>query len=374
MSWPAGTRVGLRAWVLAAQPTRGQWASPRSSCSWWVSGSTWNVAWSMSKCSLVHWQSRSRMPPTPSSRQRRVGHGDVRRQRRHAAGDRPGVQVVDVDDPGHAARAGRGRRRGRGPCGAISSSTTAESLSRCSERGRISTAITSEAIGSARWKSVSQMTTPATTASTEPSRSANTSVAAPRRLRLPVSDRFRIASETALASQADEREPDHRPGLDGRRVDQPGDAGVRQVGADHQQHQGVEQRGQDLGAVPAERRARSGRSGGDVRRPEREHDRGGVGGHVAGVGEQRQRAGDPGADQLDHHHRRGDDQHQPQPRRSSARPAAWEWSWPMRSSASDAACQARRLPTQIRPCGSVQPDRSGPSGTMPDGLMSWCTT
>ena len=197
--------------------------------------------------------------------------------------------------------------------GAISRSTTAESRSSATERGRISSAISRLAIGSARSKPVAQMTSPATTTSTEPTRSAKTSVAAPRRLRLPLSDRRRMSSEQPLASIATPAKTTIGTGSTGLRVGQPGDAGVGEVGTDAQEHRGVEQGRQDLGAVPAEGRARSGRAGGDVRRSQREHDPGRVGGHVGGVGEQRQRAREPGTHQLGHQHRAGDDQHQQQP-------------------------------------------------------------
>ena len=130
-------------------------------------------------------------------------------------------------------------------------------LSSASARGRISTAITSDAIGSARVKPVAADDEPARTASSDPSRSARTSFTAPRRLRLPVSDRFRIASEMRVGDQPDQRERDHRPGVDVVGAASRRDAGVREVAADHQQHHGVHQRGEDLGAVQAERRARA---------------------------------------------------------------------------------------------------------------------
>ena len=63
----------------------------------------------------------------------------------------------------------------------------------------------------------------------------------------------------------------------------------------------------------AERRARTAGSRGDVRRPESEHDSGGVRGEMPGVGEQGQRRGEVRADQLDHQHHRGDAQHEMQP-------------------------------------------------------------
>ena len=77
----------------------------------------------------------------------------------------------------------------------------------------------------------------------------------------------------AIGEETDGGEGDHRPGIDGPRVAEPADAGVDQVAADAEQHQRVDEGGQDLGAVQAERRAWARRPGGDVRRPQREHDR-----------------------------------------------------------------------------------------------------
>ncbi len=54
-----------------------------------------------------------------------------------------------------------------------------------------------------------------------------------------------------------------------------------------------------ISALVAEGTPIGGRQGGDVGGRERDRDGGRVGEHVPGVGEQRQRAGDQGADDLD---------------------------------------------------------------------------
>ena len=86
------------------------------------------------------------------------------------------------------------------PFGAISSSTTVASRASANDRGRMSTAISSVAMESARVKPVVQMTMPATTASTDPNRSATTSLIAPRMLSEPRSARASTAIEMPLAT------------------------------------------------------------------------------------------------------------------------------------------------------------------------------
>ena len=205
-------------------------------------------------------QSWSRIAADAALLERLVGDGHVRGEAGHAAGDRPGVQVVDVDHAGHAGRGGRGRRRGRArrgdleqhrrpsPAAAAASAAGSSPRSPARRSGRPAAKPVrpdhdagrdrehrAEQVGEHLGRGAAQV---------EASRS---------------SDRFRIASETALATRPTSAKTDQRPGVDRRRVDQPGDAGVRQVAADPQQHQRVDQRGEDLGPVPAERRARAGR-------------------------------------------------------------------------------------------------------------------
>ncbi len=86
-----------------------------------------------------------------------------------------------------------------------------------------------------------------------------------------------------------------------------------QPAADPEQHDRVGEGGEDLGAVEAERTTRGGRQRRDVRRGQRHPDRGGIGHHMARVGHQREGAGDPGADDVDHDDGRGDHEHELQP-------------------------------------------------------------
>ena len=109
----------------------------------------------------------------------RVVDDHVRGQHRHAAGDGPGVQVVDVDhapQPGCARAPGPCRRRGCRPRAARRSA----SLSSLRVRGTISTAISSEATASARSPAGERITRPRRR-SPRPSRGRRPSPRAPRR-------------------------------------------------------------------------------------------------------------------------------------------------------------------------------------------------
>ena len=59
--------------------------------------------------------------------------------------------------------------------------------------------------------------------------------------------------ETTLADQADGSEDEHLRGVDLDRFEQAGHPGVREIAADPEQHDGVDQGGEDLGPVVAER-------------------------------------------------------------------------------------------------------------------------
>ena len=103
---------------------------------------------------------------------------------------------------------------------------------------------------------------------------------------------------------------------------------------EQEQRRAVDLRRQDLGAPEAEReRARRGPRG-EARRDEREPDRGGVGEHVRGVGEQRERAGQQARDDLDAHEAGDERQRDGQPaavgvaRTGRGVWPAWPWSWP----------------------------------------------
>jgi hypothetical protein len=73
---------------------------------------------------------------------------------------------------------------------------------------------------------------------------------------------------------------------------------VQDEAGDPEQEDGVGDGGQDLGAMEAVRPAGCGRPGGHPERRERHREAEDVGEHVAGVGEQRERAGEEAADHL----------------------------------------------------------------------------
>ena len=101
--------------------------------------------------------------------------------------------------------------------------------------------------------------------------------------------------------------------LDRGRVPEPPDRRHRDHHRDGDQQQAVGQRRQHLGALEAEGAARVRGPGGERRGQQGEADRAGVGEHVAGVGEDRQRAGDQAADDLDREHRGVDRERDPHP-------------------------------------------------------------
>ena len=206
--------------VRSARPGAGrlsrgerQWTSPRSSCSWWVTGSTWNVAWWTSKWSATHLLSSSRVAPTPRS----ARHASVT----VTCADSDGMPLVIVQacrswtsvTPGTPIRCARTSSRSS-PFGAISSSTTVASRASANALGRISTAINSVAIESARVKPVVQMTMPATTASSDPSRSASDLVERTAHVERAVLGAGQHRHGDAVGDQADRRERDHRAGVD----------------------------------------------------------------------------------------------------------------------------------------------------------------
>ena len=89
--------------------------------------------------------------------------------------------------------------------------------------------------------------------------------------------------------------------VDAGRVDQPAHALDRDDRRQHQQGDPVRLGGEDLDPFEAEGHAALGRAAGEPDRDQREADRGGVGEHVGGVGEQRQRVGDDPGHHLGRH-------------------------------------------------------------------------
>ena len=254
----------------------------------------------MPKWVATHSPSSSRIWPDAPGLEGLVGHGDVRRERGHPAGDRPGVQVVDVGDTVRADQVladhldvDAGRRRLEQHAHAVAQ-----------QRPRARQDQHRDQQGGDRVGPVE--------AGGEHDQAGDDRGGRPERRRRAPRGTRRACSATRprrAASRAIETRLATRPTaaktsicaastLD--RVEQSSYAGDGEVAADPEQHDRVDQGGEDLGAVVAERPARRGGQRGDVRRGERQHDRGGVGEHVARVGEQGQRAGQDGADELDH--------------------------------------------------------------------------
>ena len=107
--------------------------------------------------------------------------------------------------------------------------------------------------------------------------------------------------------QTDHPDHEHRGGSDVGRITETADRLEQHVAGDREQQHRVDECGQDLEAVQPERALRmrsrgGGRLNGRQRHPEPER----VGGHVAGVRQQRQRPGDDAGDDLNHQER--DDQ------------------------------------------------------------------
>ena len=99
----------------------------------------------------------------------------------------------------------------------------------------------------------------------------------------------------------DQRDDQDRGASDLGRVNQAGDAFVDDQQREHQQRRAVELGRQDLGPFEAEGERALGRSGCEADDDQREADRAGVGEHVRGVGEERQRVReDPDGHLKDH--------------------------------------------------------------------------
>jgi hypothetical protein len=107
---------------------------------------------------------------------------------------------------------------------------------------------------------------------------------------------------------ADERHDQHGAAAHVGRVDQASDALHNDDEAEHEQGRAVELRGEDLRAFVAEGHRALGRLGRQADRDERERDGAGVGQHVRGIREQRERVNEGADDDLEDHE--PDDQRQ----------------------------------------------------------------
>jgi hypothetical protein len=105
---------------------------------------------------------------------------------------------------------------------------------------------------------------------------------------------------------AGERDPEHDAAVHGRRRGEPARGRVHDEEADDEQRDAVSLRGEDLAAAEPERPRPARGMRRDVRRDQCGGERGRVGEHVAGIGEQRERAGEERGHDFAHHER--DDQ------------------------------------------------------------------
>ena len=112
---------------------------------------------------------------------------------------------------------------------------------------------------------------------------------------------------------ADQGDDEHDAALDRGRVDQPADALVDDQQPEHEQRRAVELGGEDLGALEAVGHRALGRPRRQPQRDQRQRERGRVGEHVRGVGEQRQRLGEDAGHDLDGHQAEQQAERDPQP-------------------------------------------------------------
>ena len=216
-------------------------------------------------------------PPCPRSASTRAGRGRRGRRARPPAGPAPVHVRCSPAPPARRTRSAARPRR--------------------SVRGRMNRPTPTATKGSAYRQPVTAMITAATITPTEPSRSPITSRYAPRTLMLSRAPERNSANATRLTHQAAGRHDQHRPGRHLRRVGEPADRLHHHEARDAGQQDRVGQGGEHLQPVQPERAlasrcpARPAAVIGGQRHGDAEH----VGEHVAGVGEQRQRAGDQAA-------------------------------------------------------------------------------
>ena len=170
------------------------------------------------------------------------------------------------------------------------------------------------------------ITSPATITATEPMVSLTTSRNAARRLRLWSRDPISTHEPDQIRYQPDRTEGQHSLAGNGfRRIDQPADALDEHVDADRQEGSSLHHRRQYLGPLEAPGAPLA-------RRPLRqdsgqvgEAETADVGEHVARIGEERQAAGEDGADHLGDEHGDREHQHDAQPATRQLVRDPWPW-------------------------------------------------
>jgi hypothetical protein len=113
--------------------------------------------------------------------------------------------------------------------------------------------------------------------------------------------------------RAGEADRDDEDAVDVGRIEQPADRLDRDDPGEDEQRRAVDLRGQDLGPSEPEREPPGRRARRQPHGDQRQGDRAGVGEHVRGVGEQRQRRRQQAADDLENHEAGDERQRQPEP-------------------------------------------------------------
>ena len=219
-----------------------------------------------------------------------------------------------------ARRAGRAPRRhrrrlrvpGRARCGSMSAgaasrNTRPAARTSCPPVHTITAATTSDAIGSARVQPVVSTTTPATTVAANAHTSVTRCATTPRTFSVDRSARPARPVAAQIHDDADERDHGNDAAACRRRMDQPQDGLDGEPDRQQDQRDPAELAGQRIDAGEPVGVGAARRPPRDPRRHDRQSQRTGVGEHVRGVGDQRQRMGEqPGDDLGDHereHHR-----------------------------------------------------------------------
>ena len=206
------------------------------------------------------------------------------------------------------------------------------------------------------------MTAPATIAAAEPSRSDSTCSSAPCVLSVRVA-RDRIHAVTRLTTRPVNGDRQDDGAGDRRRREQPGHRLDDDEHDEPQQRQRVDERRDHFGARVAVRRTARRRPCRDALGEQREPERRGVGQHVAGVRQERERSRPPSADRLDDREPAGQrerpDQRALRRRRGGRRPVQMGWScspWPTRHGPAcrraDAHAQSANVARPSRPFSS----------------------
>ena len=259
------------------------------------------VAWSKPSCGEPRLQRAAGGVGIGAGRDHRL-----ERDHRPGLGDRPGVQVADGDHLGDGvAQVGGDARRRRSRPGVPSSRMWALSRTTRQAERRIRAATKTERIGSIGVQPVPRMTSAATMAPAEPSRSPSDVQQRGAQVEVAAVAARQHPEAREVDEEAGGRDGEHQAALDRARVGEPLDRLDDDPGGDREEREAVDEGGEHREPVEAVGAARVGRAAGDAEGEPGHRQRGEVGQHVPGVGDQRQRAGEEAAGDLDQHEAAG---------------------------------------------------------------------